>query len=96
MNNTKTWLDILLELVKSKTVWAFIISMINLAVYLKTGYYAGTVGLEDPAVIDAINSFSGMLSFVAGLAVPFFRYNNKDKKELEKLIEETKKNVGED
>ena len=96
MDNNKTWLEILLKMLKSKTVWAFIISMINLAVYLKTGYYAGTVGVEDPAVIDAISAFSGMLSFAAGVAVPFFRYNNKDKKLLDKLIAEAKKDVGKD
>lgn len=87
----KTWLEILIEMLKSKTVWAFIIAMINLAVYLKTGYYAGSVGIDDPAIIEAIEKFTGILSLVASVAVPMFRYNNKDKKLLEDLQKELKK-----
>ena len=73
----KLWLEMLIEALKSRTVWSFILSMISAVVYFKTGGILQTIGIESQDVTFCVEQASGLISLIAGFGVPYFRVNAK-------------------
>ena len=69
----KSWLEILVELLKSRTVWSAILYTISMLVYFRTGGVLQTIGIDSPDVTAAVNSASFLLSMFSGFAIPYFR-----------------------
>ncbi len=80
MKEKKGIVEILVKLLKSRTVWASILTVISLVVYLRTGVFLGEVSAESPDVVIAVERVSLILAFLAQLGVPYFRYVGKEMK----------------
>lgn len=73
----KSWLEMLIEALKSRTVWSFILSMISAIVYFKTGGILQTIGIDSQDVTFCVEQVSLLISALAGIGVPYFRVNAK-------------------
>jgi hypothetical protein len=69
----KTWLEILIAMLKSRTVWSGMLSAIALIVYFKTGYFVGEVAENSPDVTGAIESVSLFFAVLGQIGIVVFR-----------------------
>jgi len=65
-------IEILFKVLKSRTVWAGILSLISLIVYFKTGYFI-EVSETSPDITTAIESVSLFLAILGQVGVMVFR-----------------------
>jgi len=70
----KSFIEALLELLGSRTVWSGIASLISLLVFFRTGTFLGEIGIDDESVINATEKVAMFVAILANLGIPYFRY----------------------
>jgi len=68
------YLEAIIEMLKSRTVWSGIASLISLIIFFKTGNFLGEIGIDDPSVIAATEKVALIITVLANLGIPYFRY----------------------
>lgn len=71
----KKFIEIAIAMLKSRTVWAGIISTISWIIYFKTGAFLGVFGVDNPDVISATETASLYISILGNAGIPYFRYS---------------------
>jgi len=71
-------LAIIRKLLKSRTVWAGILSLISLIVYFRTGVFMGFIGEDSPDVKEAIENVSLIATVLSNFGIAYFRYIGKE------------------
>lgn len=74
MEKKKNYVEAILELISSRTVWSGIASLISLLVFFRTGAFLGEIGVDDASVINATEKVAMFVAILANLGIPYFRY----------------------
>ena len=70
--------EIIAKIVKSRTIWASIASIISLIVALKTGTVMEAVDINDPVVTQAVELAGYICAIVSQILLILFRYIGKE------------------
>lgn len=71
-------LSIIRKLLKSRTVWSGILSLISLLVYFRTGVFMGIIGEDSADVKEAIENVSLIMTILSNVGIGYFRYIGKE------------------
>ena len=74
MESKNKYLEAIIVMLKSRTVWSAIASLISLIVFFKTGAFLGEIGIDDESVINATEKVALLITILSNLGIPYFRY----------------------